>query len=385
MGMNEQAPQDPTPKKKQKKPKPEKAAPEGETKGLAEQKRIFNERKKLKADLKSRGIKSRKEFNAIAADQGLVFFKSNPVFMFVRQLTGGTLAGMGIKLLAIAAAATLMVTFVASTITEEKGSFTINLTGDMLDAGFILSDTGDFAERKTRLISERMEEVNNITLDDISSDVNDIDGPHNGAHYVAYTFYIKNEGKQANSYEWRLKMTEESKDVTKAVWVMVFEDDKQLIYTRAATEATEEESAVPEELYGFSKELKFAEAAKVEQETTQYYSKFDETKQKDVYGVKTKPYYDDETVAYGLIENVPVHDPEKEPNYDPELEFSERSIHKYTIVIWIEGYDPDCTDDIFGGFAKFEMEFENVSEDSGGIGGWFDGVFQGEKHEETMS
>ncbi len=354
-------------------PKPKKAAPDGELKGFAEQKRIFGERKKLRQDLKSRGITSRKDFNAIAADQGLVPFKTNPVFVAFRTLTGGGgLASLGLKALAVIAAGALATTFLASTITEEKGSFTINLTGDMLEAGFILSDTRDFQELKTRLISDRLEEVNNITIDDLADDVNDIDGPHNGEHYLAYTFYIRNEGKKEYSYEWRLKMTEESQDTTKAIWVMVFEDDKQLMYTRATDDGS------PEELSGFSSEIKFSEYSANEE---QYYKYYDVTKGKDLYGIRTTGYYDDETVAYGLVENVPIHNAELQPAYNPELAFEDRSIHKYTVVIWIEGYDPDCTDEIFGGYAKFEMEFENVSDDKGGL---FGGIFQGEKDEETM-
>jgi hypothetical protein len=33
-------------------------------------------------------------------------------------------------------------------------------------------------------------------------------------------------------------------------------------------------------------------------------------------------------------------------------------IHKYTVVIWVEGNDPECTDAIFGGYAKFSMKFD---------------------------
>ena len=33
---------------------------------------------------------------------------------------------------------------------------------------------------------------------------------------------------------------------------------------------------------------------------------------------------------------------------------------KYTIVIWLEGNDPDCIDDIIGGTIKFGMDFSIV-------------------------
>ena len=34
-------------------------------------------------------------------------------------------------------------------------------------------------------------------------------------------------------------------------------------------------------------------------------------------------------------------------------------IDKYTIVIWLEGNDPDCTDNLLGGEIKLHMEFNS--------------------------
>ena len=38
--------------------------------------------------------------------------------------------------------------------------------------------------------------------------------------------------------------------------------------------------------------------------------------------------------------------------------FLPRDITKITVVIWLEGNDPDCTDDIMGGEFKLDMTFE---------------------------
>ena len=39
-------------------------------------------------------------------------------------------------------------------------------------------------------------------------------------------------------------------------------------------------------------------------------------------------------------------------------------IHEYTLVLWVEGADPECTDNILGGEFKVEMQFysEHVEE-----------------------
>ena len=40
--------------------------------------------------------------------------------------------------------------------------------------------------------------------------------------------------------------------------------------------------------------------------------------------------------------------------------FSPNDRDKYTVVIWLEGNDPDCVDAIIGGTIKFQMEFKII-------------------------
>ena len=51
------------------------------------------------------------------------------------------------------------------------------------------------------------------------------------------------------------------------------------------------------------------------------------------------------TVTNGLVEN-----------------FKPGDITKITVVIWLEGNDPDCTDDILGGEFKIDMVFDIIKE-----------------------
>ena len=39
--------------------------------------------------------------------------------------------------------------------------------------------------------------------------------------------------------------------------------------------------------------------------------------------------------------------------------FGPGQIDKYTIVMWVEGSDPECTDNILGGEIKVHMEFNS--------------------------
>jgi hypothetical protein len=38
--------------------------------------------------------------------------------------------------------------------------------------------------------------------------------------------------------------------------------------------------------------------------------------------------------------------------------FKVDTVHKYTIVMWIEGDDPECVNDIIGGSVRFSMDFD---------------------------
>jgi hypothetical protein len=38
-------------------------------------------------------------------------------------------------------------------------------------------------------------------------------------------------------------------------------------------------------------------------------------------------------------------------------------VHKYTVVLYLEGDDPDATDELIGGSAGVEMEFSLSDED----------------------
>ena len=40
--------------------------------------------------------------------------------------------------------------------------------------------------------------------------------------------------------------------------------------------------------------------------------------------------------------------------------FESKAKDKYTVVIWLEGNDPDCVDDIIGGTIKFGMNFKII-------------------------
>jgi len=312
----------------------------------AERARIRAERTVLRRELIEKGIKSRRDFEQIARDLGLVLDEGRKAraLAFLNFNWAKLASAFGIKGVMLGSGALLTTLFMVSALADKAGSFTINLTADMLRSGFVLSETSDFSQEKSRLFSEQMEEVNNITLEDISPDVDSVDGPHNADNYIAYTFYIKNKGNAVSSYNYYLRINSETMGVASAIWLLVFEDGRQILYAKASADGD------PEELYGF-KTPPFGESA--------YYYDRQYYEENGRYGVIATPFVSDDMVVQGAVSDV-------EPG----------EAHKYTVVMWVEGNDPECTDSIFGGYAKFSMDFEKgKSEDSGGI---FKGVYRTE-------
>ncbi len=296
-------------------------------------KRVRRARKILRKELKEKGIRSRADFEQIAWEMGLVIDEKRRGFLWKLWLLGKWLS-THLKLGGLIAAAGLLLAtlFLLSYVTDHAGAFTINLTGDMMRAGYVLCEEPTFEEPVGRLASEKTKDVNNITISEIDSDVDEINGPHNGENNVAYTFYVKNGSEETSGYHYALKLRSSSLGVPDAAWIMLFEDGRQVIYANMSADGD------PERLIGYEEKPPFYDLAYDADE--QYY------RQDHEWGIQTTPYASDDVVVHGYVENV-------EPG----------EIHKYTVAIWLEGNDPECTDAIFGGHATYSMEFDITNDE----------------------
>ena len=89
--------------------------------------------------------------------------------------------------------------------------------------------------------------------------------------------------------------------------------------------------------------------------------------------IRVRVYFDDEVITYAKKNSK--GNPESGcTNFESEdhvftqhvKEFLPGEKHKYTIVIWLEGTDIDCTDNIIGGEFMIHMEFNSEFIDNGG-------------------
>lgn len=320
-----------------------------------EVKAIRQGRKKLRKEMKQRGIKSRREFELTAGTLGLYFDKNNKLFPWLFNHWLGALLGSLFAFLAIM--------FLFSAVQYMRGHYTINMSDEMFKEGFTLSDNEDFLNPTTQLFANPADEVPCISISQIPEDVDEIDGEHNDV-YFAYTYYIRNEGENSVNYTWTLDLNDESLNVSEAVWIVVFEDGEPRIYAKA-NQRTGKEEALPE--FGDNtKGYTLLPLKELAQESDQF-EVVAKQGRRTYWRVIPDPFLSDIKIAEGTQQNV-------EP----------MEVHKYTVVLYLEGDDPDATDELIGGHAGVEMNFrldseEEKMEEDGFLKPFFERIFGGLK------
>lgn len=217
--------------------------------------------------------------------------------------------------------ALLVIVFIISLLFEKYGSFTVKVKDyNNRNYAVSLSEDDKFLNPVTVLNSKAAKDITNIDGNTLPSDLNDVNGEHNGKNYIAYTFYLKNSGTLEFSYNYRLVISKMTAGIDSAVRVRFYFTE---FYYRAAEDAHNYDAIV----YDYAKA---------------------------------------KTGGYGVTEEAPGSfeiknfDGNGVVTHDTVESFKPGDISKFTIVIWIEGNDPDCTDDLLGGEFKLDMIAEVV-------------------------
>lgn len=298
-----------------------------------EVKQIKDGRRKLRKELRSHGIKDKSDFDLMASGQGLYFDKpSNILDWLWRHKLGMLLLSM---------AAVMAVLLIMSLVTQTRGHFTINVSDGMFREGFTLSETADFKRPTTYLFATPAEDVPCISFRQIPETVDQQDGSHN-AQYFAYTFYIRNEGENVQDYLWYLRLNSESQSVSSAVWAMVFEDGKMRFYAKADEDGNLQTLPAKDDNDRGYPEMHLGQFAA---EPENQYELIFKRGEREFYRILPYPFASDTLIAEGQQSSVTPGD-----------------IHKYTVVLWLEGDDPDCTDQLIGGHIGVEFGFRLLDE-----------------------
>ena len=195
----------------------------------------------------------------------------------------------------------LMILYIIAVLYKKTGSFTVSLNKyQMTEYGLTLSETSDMKYKTSYLNAEIDEDITNIAEETLPDDLDMIDGEHNGINYVAYTFYLQNAGRYEVSYDYQIGISNITNNLDSAIRIRLYVDGVETTYAKTRSDGTGAEKG-------------------------------------------TKEFYSSTVAAIGRIDN-----------------FKPLDQTKYTIVIWIEGNDPDCIDELIGGTMKVDMSFNII-------------------------
>ncbi len=219
----------------------------------------------------------------------------------------------------------LLGAYVMASFYTQSGEFVIRVDHPG-EKRLVLCDTPDFPEEYLTLTGTAITEAYNISIFDISREVAAIDGDHNGQDYVAYTFYVKNVGFDPITYNYSLNIRRATKGIEHAAWVQFYQNDELEILAMESKDGTPESQSS-------DWKLPFQEAAK-------YPEQYSYNEKTGIYTLTTIPFESDNIVKTDAREAI-----------------QPQEIDKYTVVIWLEGEDPECIDDILGGSIEMIMNF----------------------------
>lgn len=183
-----------------------------------------------------------------------------------------------------------------------KGNFTVSLDNNAANLkNIFLSENGSYENLSVELKADPIDYMDNISINWIPTDIDTkSDGSHNGTNYIAYSFYVMNCGQENVDYWYQIDIMDSIKKVDSAVRIMIYRNGEKIVYAKKNGTTNNEESGT----------------------------------------VSFK------TDDIAVLENV--------------KDFAPGKKDRFTVVIWLEGDDPDCVDDIIGGEIKLQM---NITEE----------------------
>ena len=197
----------------------------------------------------------------------------------------------------------LLILWIASVFITLFGDLVISTDKGLRDSGIMLSTTADFKNSAIQLSAPKAPNVTNITKTWLPKDLDKHDGAHNGKNYLAYTFYLKNGGKKTLDYTGTMEITGSANNMDEAIRIMIYKNGKDLVYAK-----------------GKKADRSLAEKG-------------------------TIAWLNNTTVMKTTTKS-----------------FTPGSVDKYTVVIWLEGNDSECTNDILGGYIRSRILF-SVADD----------------------
>ena len=193
------------------------------------------------------------------------------------------------------------VMYAISALYNNSGSFTVSVDKvEMAKYGLSLSEHRDMSYASSSLNAKVHERITNMAEEALPDNLDEVDGVHNGPNYIAYTFYLQNAGEVEVPCDYQVNMSAISNGLDEAIRLRLYVDGVPTTYAK-----TKSSGEGPEQ--------------------------------------NTEPFYSSTIMAKGRFERL-------QPG----------EVRRFTAVIWIEGSDPDCLDNLIGGEMKIDMAFSIV-------------------------
>lgn len=252
---------------------------------------------------------------------------------------------------------------------EYTSSNTINVEEELGELGISLSTSSLFdGEATTQLVyGENAHDMGFASFSEIPENIDEIavggvgTGVDVGYPFFSYTFYLQNSGTQDVSYEWSINKTAETAvsesgiQVSDVSWFMIFENGQMWFFAKGNDNGKAEmlpsyvEGEDDDPDVGPTSAYPYLDIISVAADTDQFQELDDSGNYHRII-----PYdftgTEETVMGYGEVE---------------DLEVSE--VVKYTIVMWLEGDDPDATSEsisnIIGGTMGFTMDFKLSDEE----------------------
>lgn len=203
----------------------------------------------------------------------------------------------------------LVIAYLILNIVYNEGSFTISMDKNTyLKSDLVMYQSRNDRSSVIKLSAEKIPFMDNISIKWLPDDINtEAEGSHNGENYIAYTFWLENTGANTINYWYSFVIDDIIKNVDDAVRVMIYVDEDVMVFAK--------ESPI---------------TGKPEKDTKAF--------RKDEDGTVI---LEKRTITSGDTDRI-------------------------TIVIWLEGDDPECVNAILGGEMKMHMDIteEHIEEEN---------------------
>lgn len=243
----------------------------------------------------------------------------------------------------------LLLLFIISWLLTTIGDLVITVESEAAKKGISISEDADGDGSTHKLSATMAKDVTNITYDWLPATLDlEADGSHNGKNYLAYTFYLTNNGTETLDYQSRLQSVKAAKDVDEAVRIMVYKNGEPEVFAKENRGLTTPDGSPEDFEQIFKKEIPEGYEPPTKEEIE---AAAEKPQNKDLVN-----HTDEEIVIQPFIDSKTVFDTAIEGLGPGETD-------KYTIVMWVEGEDPECLDVIRNGYVKLMWFFNVVDEE----------------------